>query len=135
MCADRAAVDRLLAVDPDPAHRAATAEPGRIIRAAELGRLGALRLMAELGFYVNVVRRTSALHEAAGRGDVPLVRMLLELGADPGRAGRRVRSHAARLGVARRGTTRWRSTSLGLSGRRKRRGGRLIHRTTRASAG
>jgi hypothetical protein len=47
-----------LAVDPDLAHRAATAEPGRIIRAAELGRLEAVRLMAELVFYVNVVRQS-----------------------------------------------------------------------------
>jgi ankyrin repeat protein len=32
---------------------------------------------------VNAVRRTAALHEAASRGDVAMVELLLELGADP----------------------------------------------------
>jgi hypothetical protein len=83
MRGDRVAVDALLGVDPTLAGRAAAAEPSRIIRAAELGRLEAVQLMAGLGFDVNVVRRTSALHEAAGRGDMEMVRLLLEVGADP----------------------------------------------------
>jgi hypothetical protein len=83
MWADRATVDALLVTDPKLAERAATAEPERIIRAAELGRLEAVRLMADLGFDVNVIRRTSALHAAAYSGDLAMVKLLLELGADP----------------------------------------------------
>jgi ankyrin repeat protein len=83
MRADRAEAAELLAADPALAERAAAAEPERIIRAAELGRRDAVRLMAELGFDVNVVRRTTALHGAASAGDLEMVKLLLELGADP----------------------------------------------------
>ena len=43
----------------------------------------AVHLLAGLGFDVNAVRRNSALHQAAWSGDLAMVRVLLELGADP----------------------------------------------------
>jgi hypothetical protein len=52
-------------------------------RAAELGRAEAIRLLADLGFDVNARHRTTALHEAAQRGDLELATLLVELGADP----------------------------------------------------
>lgn len=81
---DGAAVDVLLAGDSDLGARAAAAEPDAVIRAASLGRLDAVRLLVGLGFDVNVVRRTTALHEAAAGDDLPMVELLLELGADLG---------------------------------------------------
>ena len=85
---DAAAVDALLARDRDLGARAAAAEPDAVIRAARLGRPEAVRLLVGLGFDVNVVRRTTALHEAAAGGDLPMVELLLELGGDPGAADR-----------------------------------------------
>lgn len=81
---DGAAVELLLAADRDLGARAAAAEPDAVIRAARLGRPEAVRLLVGLGFDVNVVRRTTALHEAAAGDHLPMVELLLELGADLG---------------------------------------------------
>jgi ankyrin repeat protein len=51
--------------------------------AAERDRRPAIRLMAELGFDLNERRRTTALHNAAMAGHLEMVRLLIELGADP----------------------------------------------------
>ncbi len=83
MAADRATVDRLVSTDPTLARQLISREPDLIIRAAEIGRLHAVRLIATLGFDVNVRRRVTAMHEAAGNGDLAMVRLLLDLGADP----------------------------------------------------
>jgi len=40
-------------------------------------------LLIELGFDVNARSRTAPLHEAAMRGNVPVIRLLLDHGADP----------------------------------------------------
>ncbi len=42
-----------------------------------------MRLLADLGFDVNYVKRLSALHQAAFDGNLELVKLLVELGADP----------------------------------------------------
>ena len=81
---DRRRVDALIAGDPAVVRQAIAAEPAAILRAAELGRPGAVRLLAELGFDVNAVRRISALHQAASTGDLAMAELLLALGADPG---------------------------------------------------
>jgi Ankyrin repeat len=98
-----AAVDRLIAAavagDRDQAMRlrrhaaAARAErPALIVWAAGRRDPAAVTLLAELGFDVNARGRTdvpieqaweTALHSAAGDGDVELARLLLRLGADP----------------------------------------------------
>jgi ankyrin repeat protein len=39
--------------------------------------------MAELGFDLNEVKRTAALHDAAIGGHLDMVKLLIELGADP----------------------------------------------------
>ena len=54
-----------------------------VVRAAELGRGDAIRLLIDLGFDVNARRRTTALHEAALHGNLPIAMLLIELGADP----------------------------------------------------
>ena len=84
MAADRGTVERMLADRPSltagrhhpPARRR---PPG-----TELRRPEAIRLLAELGFDVNVWARITPLHQAAYDGDVAVVRTLLDVGADPG---------------------------------------------------
>jgi len=95
-----ALIAAVLAGDRDMAeglreHAAAAREqrPGLIVWAAARGRAGAVGMLAGLGFDVNAKARTdtpteqqweTALHHAAGEGDLALARMLLGLGADPG---------------------------------------------------
>jgi ankyrin repeat protein len=58
--------------------------PGLIVRAAESGAAAAVALLLERGADVNAMPgRATALHEAAVRGDRPLVDILLAAGADP----------------------------------------------------
>lgn len=72
----------VLAEDPELAARARAQDPGAVVRAAELGRAGGIGLLVAFGWDVNAKRRTTALHEAALRGDVEVARLLLALGAD-----------------------------------------------------
>jgi ankyrin repeat protein len=76
-------------------HVAAAREqrPGLIVWAAARGRAGAVEMLAGLGFDVNARGRSdvpaeqeweTALHHAAGEGDLDMARLLLRLGADPG---------------------------------------------------
>ena len=81
--ADRSAVEKQLAADPTLRTQAVARRPHLIVRAAELGRLGAVRLLADLGFDVNYVKRLTALHQAAFDGNLELVKLLVELGANP----------------------------------------------------
>lgn len=84
MSGDRAQVAELTAADPGLPGRAREVEPTAIVRAAELGRLEAVRLLVEHGFDVNARPRTAPLHEAAFQGNLEMVELLLSLGADPG---------------------------------------------------
>ena len=74
-----------VSADDDPLLVAAAVErdPAAIVRAAELGRTGAIRLMVTLGWDLHATTRGTALHEAAWHGDDEMVDTLLELGADP----------------------------------------------------
>lgn len=83
LAADRRAVDDALAVDADLLERALATRSDLITRAVELGRPDAIHLLFELGFDVNARQRTTALHEAALRGLLPIVTLLVDLGADP----------------------------------------------------
>ncbi|GIJ73113.1 ankyrin repeat domain-containing protein [Virgisporangium ochraceum] len=90
--ADRSTVDGIRAAHPDAVERARKARPGLMVWAAARASADTAALLADLGFDVNAYGRgdapveqgwETALHHAAGNGDVDLVRRLLELGADP----------------------------------------------------
>jgi ankyrin repeat protein len=83
LAGNRAAVERAVADDPQLLARALAERGDLITGAVELGRPDAVELLVELGFDVNARSRATALHEAAFRGDLDLVELLLRLGADP----------------------------------------------------
>ena len=93
LAADRARLGTLLADHPGLAGELRAARPALVTWAAACGSLAAVEILAELGFDVNAKGRTdipsdqpwqTALHKAAGDGNVELARTLLRLGADPG---------------------------------------------------
>ncbi|MGZ4307221.1 MAG: ankyrin repeat domain-containing protein [Solirubrobacteraceae bacterium] len=83
MAGDRDDVHRLLAADPGLRERARERQPDQLVRAAEQDSLPAVELLIELGFDVNAQPRTAPLHEAAMRGKIEMIRLLLDHGADP----------------------------------------------------
>ncbi len=83
MAGDHAAVERLLATDPGLPGRAIERYPEQLVRAAEQNNYDAVALLIGLGFDVNARSRTAPLHEAAMRGNVQVIRLLLDHGADP----------------------------------------------------
>jgi hypothetical protein len=83
MAGDRATVEGMLAARPALAEEAVTRRPDAVMHATELRRPDVIRLLASLGFDVNVWARITPLHQAAYDGDVATVETLLELGADP----------------------------------------------------
>ena len=92
LAADRAEVERLVAGDPGLLARAQDERRGLVAWAAAHAGPDAVRLAAELGWDVNRRARTdvpldqeweTGLHHAAANGDAEVVRLLLELGADP----------------------------------------------------
>jgi ketosteroid isomerase-like protein len=83
MSGDPAGVERLLAADPGLRERAIERCPDQLVRAAEQNSYDAVALLIALGFDVNARSRTAPLHEAAMRGNVPVIRLLLDHGADP----------------------------------------------------
>jgi len=83
MSGDRAAVERLLAADPGLRGRAIERYPDQLVRAAEQNSYEGVAVLIELGFDVNARSRTAPLHEAAMRGNLPVIRLLLDHGADP----------------------------------------------------
>jgi ankyrin repeat protein/ketosteroid isomerase-like protein len=83
MAGERDTVNGLLAADPALRERAIERRPDQLVRAAEEGSRAAVALLIELGFDVNARRRTAPLHEAALRGDIPMIELLLSHGADP----------------------------------------------------
>ncbi len=83
LAGDRRAVDAALAADEQLLALALERRDDLVARAAELGRADAIRLLIDLGFDVNVRHRTTALHEAALRGNLQLTILLVQLGADP----------------------------------------------------
>ena len=92
LAADRASLDRLLAIIPGWPARCRSSRPALITWAAACGRPEAVEILAGLGFDVNAMGRTdvpsdqpwqTALHKAAEDGHLELARTLLRLGADP----------------------------------------------------
>jgi ankyrin repeat protein len=85
LAGDRPMVERLAAGTPSLVRDAITRRPDAVLQATELRRPEVIRLLASLGFDVNVWARITPLHQAAYDGDVAVVETLLELGADPTR--------------------------------------------------
>jgi ankyrin repeat protein len=96
LAGDRSGIDRILAgaadVDVDVVEQVRSRRPALIVWAAATHHTEAVRLLAELGFDVDALGRSdvpaeqpweTALHVAAGDGDLELARLLLSLGADP----------------------------------------------------
>jgi ketosteroid isomerase-like protein len=83
MSGDGDAVERLLATDPSLRSQAIGRCPDQLVRAAEQDSYDAVALLIELGFDVNARSRTAPLHEAAMRGSLPVIKLLLDHGADP----------------------------------------------------
>jgi ankyrin repeat protein len=85
---DRIRTEAMLRADPGLRERAVARRPEQIVVAAASDRLESVALLIELGFDVNAIDRTTplhvtALHEAAQRGNMALIRLLLQEGADP----------------------------------------------------
>jgi ketosteroid isomerase-like protein len=83
MAGDRVSVERLLARDPGLLQHAMKRRPDQLVRAAAQNSYEAVALLIELGFDVNAAPRTAPLHEAAMHGNIPVIRLLLDHGADP----------------------------------------------------
>lgn len=87
MAGDAARARAMRAADPGITAEAIMREPDLLADAAEQDRPDAVRLLAEAGYDVSQLRRAgarnSALHEAAWNGSMPMIALLLELGADP----------------------------------------------------
>jgi ankyrin repeat protein len=83
IAADSDRARSLLAKDATLVDRLGDQRPELLNRAAEGDRRDAIRLMAELNFGLNEVKRTAPLHLAAAGGHLDLVKLLIELGANP----------------------------------------------------
>ena len=101
-------------VDAPRSAAAVAARPGLVAWAAELGDRDAVRRAVELGWDVDRRARTdvpsdqeweTGLHAAAGNGDVAMVELLLELGADPTVTDCRFEAAAATSGPSTSATT------------------------------
>ena len=85
LAADADGAARLAGADPDLLAAARAERPAVVAEAVQSSRGAAVELAVRLGFDVNALAGgQTALHSAAWDGDLPLVRRLVELGADPG---------------------------------------------------
>jgi ankyrin repeat protein len=80
---DRETVQAMRAGDPSLVERAIAREPGQVIRAAARDSLEGVRLLIELGFDANALEGIAPLHEAAMRGNLAIIELLLDHGANP----------------------------------------------------
>jgi hypothetical protein len=76
--ADEATMRSMLAADPGLRDRHADL----VTRMAEARNWSTVRLLIDLGFGVNGVTAATALHYAAAAGELSIVRLLVEHGAD-----------------------------------------------------
>jgi hypothetical protein len=86
---DRDRVQRLLAGDPTLTDQTIALYPDQLVRAAQNDSVPGVALLIELGFDVNATNRleryreSAPLHEAAARGDIEMIELLVAHGADP----------------------------------------------------
>jgi hypothetical protein len=80
---DRETVEAMRAGDETVVKRAIARESGQLIRAAAHDSLEGVQLLIELGFDVNACERTAPLHEAAMRGNLAIIELLLDHDANP----------------------------------------------------
>jgi ankyrin repeat protein/ketosteroid isomerase-like protein len=83
MAGDSTTVTRLLAADPGLRARASDRRPDQLVRAASEDSYEAVAVLLQLGFDVNARPRTTPLHEAAMRGNIGVIKLLVQHGADP----------------------------------------------------
>jgi ankyrin repeat protein len=83
LTADAPQARSLLAKDPTLVGRLGDERVELLNLAAADNKQNAVRLMVELRFDLNEVKRTAPLHMAACNGHLDMVRLLIELGADP----------------------------------------------------
>jgi len=83
MAGDRARAADLRSAIRTLVERAVARRPDQLILAAERDSLPAVVLLIELGFDVNARSRTAPLHAAAMHGNLEMLRLLLDHGADP----------------------------------------------------
>jgi hypothetical protein len=91
LAADESELEQLTDADPGLLERARSGRPGLVAWAASIGEPGAVRLAVRSGWDVSARARVdgpvdqeweTALHDAAGKGDLAMIQLLLELGAD-----------------------------------------------------
>jgi len=86
---DRDSVERLLANDPTVIDQARAQYPDQLVRGAQRNGVDGVALLIELGFDVNAINRldryheSAPLHEAAAKGNLETIELLLAHGADP----------------------------------------------------
>jgi len=83
LAGDEEKVNSLLQLDGNLIERLGEHRVDLLQLAAESGKFAGIRLMARLGFDLNAVKRTTALHHAAMTGNLEMAKLLIELGANP----------------------------------------------------
>jgi ankyrin repeat protein len=83
LAADAHRARALLAKNPSLVQQLGDQRTELLNRAAEQDKQDAIRLMSELGFDLNEFKRTGPLHLAAAGDHVEMVKLLIELGANP----------------------------------------------------
>lgn len=81
--ADEETARALLAKDPTLVQQLGQERVELLNRAAESNKLDAVRLMAQLGFDLNELKRTAPLHLAAANGHMEMIKLLVSFGANP----------------------------------------------------